>query len=371
MPDLTFQSFFMAGFECSSHRRADGVRLDLIASTAHDRLALGDYKGCTELGLRTIRDGTRWHLIETAPGVYDWSSWLPMLEAAAEAGVEVIWDVFHYGAPDHVDLGTADFLGAYARFAAEAARVHRESTGRPMLACPINEISFFTWAVRTGYFPPAGPDEKGWFKRQLVRASIAGARAMREADAECRFIGAEPLIHIAARRHATADEKQMAEEHRLGQFEAYDMLLGLLEPELGGSEDLIDVIGLNFYPDNQWYDGGSTLPLGHHDYRPLSDMLVEVFERYGKPIMLSETGSEGSARPAWFHYVCSEVREAMRRGVPVKGICLYPVTAYPGWDDARHAHVGLFTTPHSDGRRGVYQPLAEELARQRSLFESS
>ncbi|RWO95779.1 MAG: hypothetical protein EOQ99_33560, partial [Mesorhizobium sp.] len=31
-----FASFFMAGFECSSHRRGDGVRLDLIRATAHD-----------------------------------------------------------------------------------------------------------------------------------------------------------------------------------------------------------------------------------------------------------------------------------------------------------------------------------------------
>lgn len=364
-----FQSFFMAGFECSSHRRPDGLRLDLIGSTAHDRLALPDYQGCTALGIRTVRDGLRWHLIETAPGRYDWSSWLPMLEAAAEAGVEVIWDVLHYGAPDHVDLGAPDFISSFACFAGEAARVHRELTGRAALACPINEISFFTWAVRTGYFPAVGPDEKGWFKRQLVKASVAGARAMRAADPECRFIGAEPLIHVAPRPQAAADEQRSAEEQRLGQFEAYDMLTGRSAPELGGSEAWIDVVGLNFYPDNQWYADGLTLPMGHHDYRPLADMLVEVFERYAKPIMISETGAEGSARPAWLHYVCDEVREAMRRGVPVQGICIYPVTAYPGWDNSRHAHVGLFTTPHSDGRRGVYGPLAEELRRQQMLFE--
>jgi hypothetical protein len=33
-------------------------------------------------GLLTVRDGLRWHLIEREPGRYDWSSWLPMLEAA-------------------------------------------------------------------------------------------------------------------------------------------------------------------------------------------------------------------------------------------------------------------------------------------------
>jgi beta-glucosidase/6-phospho-beta-glucosidase/beta-galactosidase len=100
-------------------------------------------------------------------------------------------------------------------------------------------------------------------------------------------------------------------------------------------------------------------------------MLEEVSTRYGKPIFLSETGAEGSARPAWLHYVCGEVREAMKRGVRIEGICIYPVTAYPGWDNSRHAEVGLFTTPHADGRRGIYQPMAEELQRQRRLFEEA
>jgi hypothetical protein len=365
-----FQSFFMAGFECSSHRRSDGVRLDLIRGTEHDRLVRADYAECVEHGLRTIRDGLRWHLVEIASGLYDWSGWLPMLEAAHDAGVEVIWDVFHYGAPDHVDLGREDFPERFAHFAAEAARVHRSVTGKPMLACPINEISYFTWAVRTGYFPRVGPDERGWFKRQLVRASLAGARATRSVDAGCRFIGAEPLIHIAAQPTASAEQSRIAEDHRLGQYEAYDMLTGRTAPELGGADELLDVIGLNFYPDNQWYDGGSTIPLGHHDYRPLSEMLAEVFARYRKPIVISETGAEGSARPAWLHYVCGEVREAMRRGVPVIGICLYPVTAFPGWDDLRIAKVGLFTAPDPDGSRSVYPPLAEELKRQCALFQA-
>ncbi len=34
-----FRSFFLGGFECSTQRRADGRRLDLIAATRHDQLA--------------------------------------------------------------------------------------------------------------------------------------------------------------------------------------------------------------------------------------------------------------------------------------------------------------------------------------------
>jgi len=84
--DFRFDSFFMAGFECSSHRRRDGVRLDLIRATAHDKHALADYRLCAKLGFKTLRDGLRWHLIGKTSGKYDWSSWLPMLEAAEELG---------------------------------------------------------------------------------------------------------------------------------------------------------------------------------------------------------------------------------------------------------------------------------------------
>jgi hypothetical protein len=354
-----FASFFLAGFECSSHRRTDGLRLDLIRSTGHEGCVLNDYCGCAELGLLTIRDGLRWHLIEQQAGTFDWSSWTPMLEAAERTGVQVIWDLCHYGFPDHLKLGTEDFVESFARFSAEAVRVHQKITGRAPLVCPMNEISYFSWAVNTGYFPRLEQEKRGWVKSRLVTAALAGARAARDVDRHVKLFWAEPLINILP-SSGSDEDRERAEQLRQGQFEAYDMLLGKAAPELGGGEWAADALGFNFYSDNQWIDGGSTIPLGHHEYRRLADMLTEAHERFGKPIFISETG--------WLHYVCGEVREAQARGVAVEGICIYPVTSFPGWDDSRHAQVGLFSTPHSDGRRAVYQPLAEELARQRALF---
>jgi beta-glucosidase/6-phospho-beta-glucosidase/beta-galactosidase len=368
MPDSSpFKSFFQAGFECSSHCRPDGVRLDLLKGTAHDRHALQDYRRCASAGLLTVRDGLRWHVIEQSRGRYDWSDWKRMLEAAQKAGVEVIWDLFHYGSPDHVDQGSEEFIPALCDFAAEAMRVHRSETGRAASMCPVNEISFMAWAVKTGYFPPVGPMLPGWFKRHLTKAAIAAAKTMRSVEPDCRLIGAEPLIHIAPKDHSRA-EKKAAETLRIDQFQTYDRLTGREEPELGGSDELIDVIGLNFYPHNQWYLDGPTIPMGHHEYRALSDMLVEVGERYGKPIFIAETGAEGSGRAAWLHYVCQEVREAMSRGVRIRGICIYPDTAYPGWDNMRHADVGLFSAAGANGRRDIYEPLYEELQRQAEIF---
>jgi hypothetical protein len=97
-------------------------------------------------------------------------------------------------------------------------------------------------------------------------------------------------------------------------------------------------------------------------------MLEEVASRYGKPLFIAETGAEGSGRPAWLHYVCDEVRQAQGRGADIQGICIYPITAYPGWDNSRHCQVGLFSPVGSDGRRHVFDPLYEELQRQREIF---
>jgi beta-glucosidase/6-phospho-beta-glucosidase/beta-galactosidase len=362
-----FASFFQAGFECSSHRRQDGVRLDLLRATGHAKHVLGDYRQCRQLGFQTLRDGLRWHLIEKEPGKYDWSSWVPALEAAEGTGMQVIWDLFHYGSPDHVDQAGADFPERFTQFALAALEVHRSVTKRPPLVCPLNEISFHSWAVDEGYFPRVGPDQAGWFKRHLVRTAITAARAIKQSWPETTIVWAEPLINIAPhdRRRRTVSA---AEQNLQGMYEAYDWILGLAEPQLGGDATLADVIGLNFYPHNQWYFQGPTIPMGHHEYRPLADMLVEFSSRYSKPVLIAETGAEGSARPAWLHYVCDEVRDAQKRGTRVEGICLYPITTYPGWDNSRHAETGLLSTITADGSRHVYEPLYEELQRQRTIM---
>ena len=364
-----FDSFFMAGFECSSHRRRDGVRLDLIRATGHDRHVLNDYRLCRELGFRTVRDGLRWHLIGKAPGNHDWSSWMPALEAAEEVGMQVIWDLFHYGSPDCIDQAAPDFPDRFTDFALAAIEVQQSVSKRPPLLCPLNEINFISWAVDDGYFPQVGPKQRGWFKHQLVTTAIAVSRAIKREWPDATIIWAEPLIHIAPhdRRRSTL---RAAQQNLQGMYEAYDWIMGKAKPELGGDPSFVDFVGLNFYPHNQWYFKGPTIPMGHHEYRPLADMLIEMAERYEKPLLLSETGAEGTGKPSWLHYVCNEVRDAMARGADVRGICWYPITAYPGWDNSRHAETGLLSTVVANGSRHVDEKLRAEFEAQTELFHA-
>jgi len=361
----SFASEFLAGFECSTHRRWDGKRLDMLAATQHDRLAEKDYQLARDAGMSGARDGLRWHLIEPAPGQYDWSSFLPMLQAADRAGTQVVWDLCHYGVPDHLDIWTPRFIESFARFAAAAAEVVRDHSGMAPLYCPVNEISYWAWAGGdVGRFDPSERGRGAELKRQLVRAYLAAVRAIREVDPRARFFTAEPIINVVAGLVDEAGQEAASIYHH-AQYEALDMLVGTMEPELGGFSAAVDMVGVNFYPDNQWFHGGSTVPLGHHAYRPLRAMLAEVHARYGRPLLLSETGSEGTARPTWIHYVASEVRAARAAGVRVEGICLYPVLDYPGWENDRNCEVGLFC---GGPQRQCYEPLAEQLREEQDRF---
>ena len=131
-----------------------------------------------------------------------------------------------------------------------------------------------------------------------------------------------------------------------------------------GHEALIDVIGVNYYIHNQWVWEGQMIVPSDPPYRHVSEMLREVYERYQRPIFVAETGIEDETRPAWLRYMCREVYTAMQAGVPVEGICLYPIVNHPGWDDDRHCHNGMFDYADDSGHRDVYDPLAKELERQ-------
>ncbi|MCU0466603.1 MAG: hypothetical protein MUF38_18805, partial [Anaerolineae bacterium] len=81
------------------------------------------------------RSGIRWHLIEQRTGIYDFSSVLPTLRAAQQAGIEVIWDVCHYGWPEDIDIFKPAFIRRFAGLATAFARfLASESDQSPFIS---------------------------------------------------------------------------------------------------------------------------------------------------------------------------------------------------------------------------------------------
>ena len=359
----------MGGFEGATHRRPCGVQVDSIAATQHDTMAAIDYRLLRNAGLWTIRDALRWHLIERSPGIYDWSSFRPMLHAARQTGTQMIWDLCHYGVPEWLDVWSPDFVPRFAAFAAAAATLIQTEGGQTApLYCPVNEISFWAWAGgEVGCLYPGATESGGALKQQLVRAALAATAAIRAVDPRARFIMAEPLIHIGAHTTDPPEVQQWARQHIDAQFEAAAMMAGRMAPELGGTEDALDIMGLNFYAENQQFQTGGTMPWGYFMYRPLRDLLADVYARFGRPMLIAETGAEGANGPAWLQYVASEVRAARAAGVPVHGICLYPVLDYPGWDDARHCPCGLLAADPAWQGRTVRPDMLAQLQQDAAL----
>src|SRR5438445_193574 len=250
---LEWSSFFGGGFKCSTFRRRSGLRRDLIADTKHDRFAQLDYERLSRQGLKWAREGVRWHLVEGVPGRYDFSSVLPIVRAARATGTQVIWDLCHFGWPEHIDIFQPEFVTSLARYGHAFARWLAREIDGPAYLVPVNEISYFSWASGDeGSMFPCVTGRGFEPKAQLVRAALETMKAIWETEQQSRFVQVDPIIHVV-NSPRYPEEKEAAEAYRQSQFQAFDMLAGRLWPELGGEEKFLDIIGLNFYPHNQWF----------------------------------------------------------------------------------------------------------------------
>jgi hypothetical protein len=357
-----FDSFFLAGFESACHINRAGVRLNLLQLTQHDRQVFSDYELLRDFNIRTVRDGTCWPLIERA-GSFDFSSLVPMIEAAKQHEIQVIWNVFHYGSPDDLDIFAPAFVDRFARYCSALARfIDNHIEGVPFYT-PINEISFLAWAAGdVGYIHPFGVERGTELKRQLIRAAIAGIEAIWQVNPQARIVQVEPVIHVMPPRDRP-DLVERAAAQRAGQFEAWDMMIGQVEPGLGGQPKYLDIMGLNYYHSNQWEHPDVRLRWEQNPrddrWVPLHHLLAEVYNRYQRPLFIGETSHFGEGRGIWLREIYDEVSTAIRNGVPLEGITIYPIIDRPDWDDLDHwHHSGLWDLVPDD--QGVLQRVLYE-----------
>jgi len=251
----------------------------------------------------------------------------------------------------------------FARYCTALARYIDEHTDRVPFYTPINEISFLAWAAGdVGYIHPFGVGQGTELKRQLIRAAIAGIEAIWEVNPQARIVQVEPVIHVMAPRDRP-DLAERAAAQRAGQFEAWDMITGQMEPELGGQPKYLDIMGLNYYHSNQWEHPDLRLHWEEdpRDDRwvPLHKLLAEMYHRYRRPLFIGETSHFGAGRGRWLREIYDEVMTAIRNGVPLEGITIYPIIDRPDWDDLdQWHHSGLWELVPDE--KGVLQRVLNE-----------
>jgi UDP-galactopyranose mutase len=377
-----FLSFWQAGYEGADHINHAGHAQDMNVVTGHLARTREDYERLAEFGIRTVRESIGWRLVEK-DGVLDFSIIEERARVAQELGLQSCWTFCHYGLPDDVDLYAPEFIERFARYCRAAAQFLAPYLGDAPVYSPINEISFFCWGLsvhmfkhRNMHHPNAG--EEG--KRQLVRASIAGIDAIREVAPGARILQCDPIIHVVA-PEGHPEWAEQARNWRASQFEAWDMLCGRREPELGGADRYLDIIGCNYYHSNQWESGTNERLWWHLDHprrEPLHEILQELQQRYGRPLMLAETSHVGSGRGDWIRETAEQAAMAAERGVDFHGICIYPIIDRPDWENAAHWHrsglwdvvCGIQGPPSTSLDRVLVAPYATALKQAQRLTDA-
>lgn len=337
-----FNSFWMGGFESACQINTVQRRIDMIAATQHDALAEQDYAMMRNLNIRTVRDGLRWHLIERTPGQYDFSSFVPMLRAAQRQGVQVIWNLCHYGWPDDLDFFSAAFVDRFTNFVKAVARLLAGESSAVQIVCPINEMSFLAWAIgHKGIIYPYALGRAHEAKQQIIRATIAAIEALWEVDPRTRIASIDPIIRVVCPVDRP-DLEDCARGQHNAQYDAWDMLTGRSCPELGGREKYLDLMGINYYHSNQFEHPDVRLRWEDNPrderFVPFHTMLQEVYDRYGRTMFVAETSHFGCGRALWLHEITEEILTAKFKGLPVEGLCLYPIIDRPDWENPDHWH---------------------------------
>jgi beta-glucosidase/6-phospho-beta-glucosidase/beta-galactosidase len=366
-----FPTFFISGFECSTFLWKEKGRRNLIRETQHDAHVREDYDLLRHLGIAVAREGIPWPLVDRG-GEYDFAGIAPMIEAMNRAQVLPIWDLCHYGYPDDLDPFSDSFVERFARYCRAAAEYVIPRTPGPHFFTPINEITFFSFCGgEWGWVAPyrTTRQDRSRLRLALCKAAIAGVKAIREVDPEARMVHIDPLVQVVAPRDRPDLIEAAHHETYVDTFLAWDILFGKEHPELGGSPEILDIVGANNYSFGQmeYREQGphQALEPGDDRIEPLCDLLNRVWERYRRPMIIGETSGLGEGRDAWLKDVIEESLAAVSRGMDMHGICLFPAVDMPDWHTGEWLHNGICDlVPEGDNLRRVpYDPYIQELRR--------
>ena len=343
-----FPTFFLSGFECSTFAWKDVGRRDLSAELQHYQRADEDYAMLGPIGIAVAREGIPWPLVDRG-GSFDFSCLDPFLAAQRRHRILPIWDLCHYGYPDDLEPLSDAFVVRFAAYARAAARYVAERAHHgALLFTPMNEPTFWGYmGGEWGWCAPFGGDRdhRVRFTCMLARADVAAVKAIREDFPDARMVHIDPLIWVVPPR----DSPDLAEAaHRESYDDAYlawDIISGLKHPEYSGSPDVIDILGFNNYSFGQmeYREQGPHKALEPSDdrIRSVCDLVEEAWRKYKRPCIIAETAGRGQGRPHWLDDITTECLAAVRKGVDLHGICLFPAVDMTDWHTGEWLRMGI------------------------------
>ncbi|AIE84274.1 glycoside hydrolase family 1 [Fimbriimonas ginsengisoli Gsoil 348] len=333
-----------------------GRILDEYELTKHYERWREDLDLMGSLGVPAARYGIPWYKLSPDRGKWDWSFADAALERMLDLGIDPIVDLIHYGAPKWLEGAFLhpDFPQYMEEYAVAVAERYK---GRIRWYTPLNEPRITAhYCGRIGWWPP---NRFGW--RGFSEVMMSCAKGIVLADRAIHAVDPENVVlHVdATETYDTGDPtmEPQVEFRRDLIYLATDLVTGRVEPghrlfdwlrKNGIRESQLewlsqhsiepDVLGVNLYPmfsRREVFRGPNlTRFKARYGDRTLVKRICEGFwERYRRPVMISETASQGTIqrRSKWLAESLEGVRELRQAGVPVVGYTWWPMFSLVTW----------------------------------------
>lgn len=358
------------------HRIGDAAR--------HWALYEEDFAAAAAMHTNGYRFSIEWSRLVPAPGVWDAGAaahYRRMLESLTAKGIRPMVTLHHFSNPQWVaDRGGwrhPETPALFAEFARRAALAYGDLVDEWVT---FNEPTVYAGeGYMRGYFPPGIQGNLPAALQALDRmaeAHRASYKALHEADRVAAAPGA-PACRVGIAEH-------MVDFHPAAPWNPLDHVVAALSDHLlnrrflDAAEGRLDFVGVNYYtrsmasalaPFARTAAPGSPVTELGLEIHPqgLGRVLDATYRRYGKPIVITETGISDSTRretPAFMVAHVAEVGRAIARGIPVRGLYWWSLMDNFEWQNGYHGRFGLLEVDFEDpARPRKWTPAAHLYAR--------
>ena len=333
-----------------------------------------DLDALKKLGVNHYRFGIEWGRVEPKPGVFNEAAiaqYVRMAKALRAAGIEPIVTLWHFTFPDWLydskHKGKSDFLnpGVEQAWKVYVTRMSAALAPHVRIYVPQNEpngdlyISYFGGTWPPGLLATPVALKKATDVAVAMFRDAAGIVRSKRPDAIIMGIYSIPNW----RRNYFQDPTRFV----------YNMMMHQNWDHLDRVADTVDIIGVNYYysqdasvrrfivrphgelASNYTQNGWEIDPEGFHA------TLVNVSNRYGKPIVVTENGigtQSEQKKIRYFREHVNQMRRAMNDGVDIRGYLPWTHVDNYEWAEGYAANFGLTSLDKKTMRLDI-QPSGE------------
>lgn len=351
---------FATGIENSYPTIAGGERVDEMEKCGHYRRWRDDLRITKELGIDHLRIGPAYYLMHEAPGRYRWELFDEVVREMQRLQIEPIIDLLHFGVPDWLsNFQNPDFPRHFAEYAGAFAGRYPHIR----LYTPVNEILITArFSALEGWWNERLTTDRSFVTalKHLVKANLFAMRAIEEARPDAVFVQTESFEYWHANDPSMRQKARFANQVRFLPLDlsfgvdpdplalGYALENGMTEADLDLFRSLSStdrrVIGIDYYVTSEHLLMADGADAQAGDALGLAELCREYYDRYGLPLMHSETNLSAERAVDWARKQWMGILRLMEEGVPVIGFTWFSLVDQMDWDTVLRENNGRVST---------------------------